>query len=84
MTDATGHKNRPGVGPLSTDMLIEGIPLNVYIHENPRTGRVEIVQPMPRNQDDKVLKEFRDRASAWEWAKQELQANRLPAHPVRG
>lgn len=84
MSDATGHKNRPGAGPFSTDMLIDGIPLNVYINDNPQTGRVEVVQPMPKGQDDKVVKEFHDRPSAWEWAKQEFLAGRLPRHPVSG
>ncbi len=30
MTDATGHMNRPGAGPLSSNMSIDGIPLNYW------------------------------------------------------
>lgn len=82
MSDATGHKNRPGAGPFSTDMLIDGIPLNVYINHNTQTGRVEIARKMPPGEQDAVVKEFGDDASAWEWVKQEFSAGRLPLHPI--
>jgi hypothetical protein len=49
MTDATGHMNRPGAGPSSYSLSLNGIPINHYINHNPQTGRVEIVKPMPRS-----------------------------------
>ena len=47
MSDATGHMDRPGAGPFSSMMSIGGVPINHYIHDNPTTGMVEIVRPMP-------------------------------------
>jgi hypothetical protein len=77
MTDETGHMNRPGAGPHSAMMSIDGIPINHYINNNPNTGLVEIVRPMPPGTMDGVVKEFTDRASAWEWAEREWRAGRL-------
>jgi hypothetical protein len=77
MTDATGHKNRPGAGPFSSDMFIDGIPLNLYINDNPKTGKVEVAKPMPPGTDDVVVKDFPDRPSAWAWAEAEFHAGRL-------
>jgi hypothetical protein len=66
MSDATGHMDRPGAGPLSSStMAIGGIPINHYIHDNPITGRVEIVRPMPPGVPDQVVKEFPNRTVAW-------------------
>jgi len=82
MTDATGHMNRPGAGPTSSMLYIEGIPLNVYlINPNPRTGRVEIVKPMPAGQLDELVKDFPDLSSARAWLDSEFRAGRLPLHP---
>ena len=70
--------NRPGAGPLSSSMHIGGIPLNVYINDNPITGRIEIARPMPNNVLDELVKDFPDRQSAWAWAQVEFNAGRLP------
>jgi hypothetical protein len=35
MTDATGHMNRPGAGPSSYSLSLNGIPINHYINHNP-------------------------------------------------
>lgn len=78
MTDNTGHMNRPGAGPLSSMMYINGIPLNVYINDNTETGKVEIAKPAPAGQDDELVKDFPDRVSAWAWAEAEFRAGRLP------
>lgn len=78
MTDATGHMNRPGAGPFSSNMSIDGIPLNRYINRNPSTGRVEIVKPMPPGTLDELVMDFPDEVSAWAWAKAEYSAGRLP------
>jgi hypothetical protein len=77
MTDATGHMNRPGAGPSSSNMHINGILLNHYINDNPVTGRVEIVRPMPAGTLDELVKDFSDRASAWAWAETEFCAGKL-------
>ncbi len=77
MTDATGHMNRPGAGPFSSNMFIDGIPINHYINHNPETGRIEIVKPMPAGTLDKLIKDFPDETSAWAWAKAEFHAGRL-------
>ncbi len=77
MADATGHKDRPGAGPESFDMYIGGIPLNHYINDNPNTGQVEIVKPMPPGTLDAVVKDFPDRIAAWTWAEAEFNAGRL-------
>jgi hypothetical protein len=78
MTDATGHMNRPGAGPFSSMMSINGIPLNVYINDNPQSGRVEIAKPAPPGELDELVKDFFDRPSAWAWAQAEFNAGRLP------
>lgn len=78
MTDPTGHMNRPGAGPLSSNMSIGGIPLNVYINHNPYTGRVEIAKPMPPGIEDECVKDFPTADAAWAWAKAEFDAGRLP------
>ena len=78
MTDTTGHMNRPGAGPLSTNMHINGIPLNVYLNFNPETKRVEIARPMPPGTVDQLVVDFADEASAWRWAESEFRAGRLP------
>ena len=75
MTDATGHMNRPGAGPRSSNMSIDGIPINHYINHNPQTGRIEIVKPMPPNTPDQLVKDFSDEESAW--AEVEFRAGRL-------
>ncbi len=77
MTDATGHMNRPGAGPLSSSIYIGGIPTNQYINHNPKTHRVEIAKAMPPGIEDKLVKDFPDAASAWAWAEVEFQAGRL-------
>ena len=64
MTDATGHMNRPGAGPSSYSLSLNGIPINHYINNNPQTGRVEIVKPMPPGVDDWLVKDFADEGSA--------------------
>jgi hypothetical protein len=38
MSDATGHMDRPEAGPMST---------NHYRHENPETGKIEVVKGNP-------------------------------------
>lgn len=78
MTDPTGHMNRPGAGPFSSSMHINGIPLNCYINDNQETGRVEIAKSMPPGTPDELVKDFPDRASAWAWAQAEFYAGRLP------
>jgi hypothetical protein len=77
MSDATGHMDRPGAGPFSSMMSIGGIPINHYIHDNPTTGMVEIVRPMPPGVPDQVVKEFANRETAWAWAEAEWRAGRL-------
>jgi len=77
MTDATGHMNRPGAGPSSYSLSLNGIPINHYINHNPQTGRVEIVKPMPPGVDDLLVKDFPDEGSARVWATIELNAGRL-------
>jgi hypothetical protein len=59
-------------------MSIDGIPLNRYINHNTQTGRVEIVKPMPHDVLDELVKDFPSEAIAWEWAKAEFLAGRLP------
>jgi hypothetical protein len=78
MTDATGHMNRPGAGPMSSNMSIDGIPLNRYINHNPVMGRVEIAKPMPPGTPDELENDFPDEASAWAWAETEHRAGRIP------
>jgi hypothetical protein len=77
ITDATGHMNRPGAGPSSYSLSLNGIPINHYINHNPQTGRVEIVKPMPPGVDDWLVKDFADEGSARAWATLEFNAGRL-------
>lgn len=83
MSDATGHMNRPGAGPFSSNMFLGGVPLNCYLNHNPQTGRVEIAKPMPRGVQDELLKDFPSEEAAWAWAQAELRAGRLPLIPSR-
>jgi len=62
-------------------MSIDTIPLNVYINYNPESGRVEIAKPMPPGTLDALVQDFPDTSSAWEWAKSEFSAGRLPLMP---
>ena len=70
--------NRPGAGPFSENMSINGIHLNCYINYNPETGRVEIAKPMPPGTLDELVRDFPDRASAWAWAQAEFNVENLP------
>jgi len=78
MTDATGHMNRPGAGPMSSSLHFQGIPLNVYINQNPQTGRMEIVKPAPPGQPDELVMDFPDTNAARAWVEAEFNAGRLP------
>ncbi len=78
VTDATGHMNRPGTGPFSSSLSINGIPMNCYINYNPETNRVEIAKPSPPGVLDELVMDFPDRASAQVWVRQEFEAGRLP------
>src|SRR5258706_15403101 len=71
MSDATGHKDRPGVGLSSTTEVVDGIPTNHYTHENPETGRIEVVRGNPPGVSDTAVKEFSDRTTARSWLRNE-------------
>jgi hypothetical protein len=58
MTDATGHMDRPGAGPDSTNEFVDGIPSNHYTHQNRETGKIEVVKVNPPGVPDTVVKEF--------------------------
>jgi hypothetical protein len=77
MTDATGHMDRPGAGPLSTNEFVDGVPTNHYTHENPETGRIEVVKANASGVLDTVVKEFDDRRAARLWIREEFLAGRL-------
>jgi hypothetical protein len=77
MTDATGHKNRPGAGPYSPQIFKDGVPINYYINTNPTTGRAEIAKLAPPGTEDTLVKDFADRAAAGEWFDAEWRAERL-------
>jgi len=77
MSDATGHKDRPGVGLSSTTEIVDGIPTNHYTHENPETGRIEVVRGNPPGFSDTVVKEFSDRTTARLWLRNEWRSGRL-------
>ncbi len=77
MSDATGHMDRPGAGPFSTNEFVGSIATNHYTHENPGTGMIEVVKANPPNVPDTVVKEFSDRLSARFWIKNEFLAGRL-------
>ncbi|MFZ0737654.1 MAG: hypothetical protein WAM96_11240 [Candidatus Acidiferrales bacterium] len=77
MSDATGHKDRPGAGPLSASEVVNGILTNFYTHENPETGKFEVVRGNPPGTPDAVVAEFSDRYSAKLWVREEWLAGRL-------
>jgi hypothetical protein len=77
MTDATGHMDRPGAGPQSTNEFVNGIPTNHYTHENPETGMIEVVRGNLPGTPDTVVKEFSDRLTARLWLRDEWLAGRL-------
>jgi hypothetical protein len=69
--------DRPGAGPLSTNEFVDGIPTNHYTHENPETGRIEVVKANASGVLDTVVKEFDDRGAARLWIRAEFLAGRL-------
>jgi hypothetical protein len=77
MSDATGHMDRPGAGPMSTNEFVGSIPTNHYTHEDPETGRIEVVKGNPPGTPDTVVREFGDRTTAREWIREEFLAGRL-------
>ena len=77
MADATGHMDRPGAGPLSTNEFVDGVPTNHYTHQNTETGRIEVVRANPPGVADTVVAEFGDRTSARLWIREEWLAGRL-------
>ena len=77
MSDTTGHMDRPGAGPFSTNEFVNGIPTGHYTHENPETGLVEVLRTNPPGTPDMVLKEFPDWATARIWLRDEWLAGRL-------
>jgi hypothetical protein len=77
MTDVTGHMDRPGAGPFSTNEFVNGVPTNHYTHENPETGRIEVVRANAPGVPDAVVKEFGDRGAARLWVREEFLAGRL-------
>lgn len=78
MSDATGHMDRPGAGPLnSASIAFCGILTNHYSFENPETGLFEIVKGMPSGTRDQVIKIFSSRPDLENWARSEFDAGRL-------
>jgi hypothetical protein len=77
MSDETGHMDRPGAGPFSTNEFVDGVPTNHYTHENPDTRQIEVVRSKPPGVPDVVVKVFPDRISARLWIKDEWLAGRL-------
>ena len=71
MSDATGHMDRPGAGPQSTNEFVNGIPTNHYTHENPETGKIEVVRINPPGTPDTVVRKFSDRSTARQWLAEE-------------
>jgi len=69
MTDPTGRMDRPGAGPLSVNLAVDGASTGYYSNPNPETGRVEIVKRNPRGTPDAVVKEFRSLSDAKAWLK---------------
>jgi hypothetical protein len=69
MTDKTGHFNRPGAGPNTVNLVnpVSRMPVNLYYHPNPLTGKHEIVKPSPPGVDDEVLAEFDTFEAAQGW-----------------
>jgi hypothetical protein len=77
MSDATGHMDRPGAGPFSTNEFVDGIPTGHYTHENRQTRRIEVVKSNPPGVLDTVVREFDDRGTARLWIRDEWLAGRL-------
>ena len=77
MSDATGHMDRPGAGPFSTNEFVDSVPTNHYTHENPNTVRIEVVKSNPPGVPDTVVRGFSDRATARLWIREEWLAGRL-------
>jgi hypothetical protein len=77
MTDKAGHFNRPGAGPNTVNLVnpVSRMPLNLYYHANPITGKHEIVKPSPRGTADEVFAEFDTIEAAKEWFTYYSQGN---------
>ena len=72
MSDATGHMDRPGAGPLnSANIVIGAIPTNHYWHHNPETGKYEVVRSMPSGTPDVVVREFNNFSDLQTWTADE-------------
>ncbi len=77
MADATGHMDRPGAGPASENLAVDGELTGYYVHPNTQTGKVEIVKGMPAGTPDAVVKDFPDHGSARDWFGGEWRARHL-------
>lgn len=77
MSDAAGRMDRPGASPFSTNEFVDGIPTNHYTHDNPETGRTEVVKINPPGIPDLVVKEFSDRTTARQWLREEWLNHKL-------
>lgn len=77
MADATGHMDRPGAGPDSVNVAVDGILTGFYTHPNKQTGEMELVKTSPPNTPDVVIREFPDLPSAQTWFLEEWRTGRL-------
>jgi hypothetical protein len=77
MSDATGHMDRPGAGPFSTNEFVDGIPTGHYTLENPETHKVEVVKANPPGTPDTVVREFDNRGDARLWLAEQWLAGTL-------
>ena len=72
MTDATGHRDRPGVGAMnSTGITMNGTPTSHYQFQNPQTGKFEVVKVMPAGTPDEVVREFDSFLELQNWVNDE-------------
>ena len=74
MTDSTGHFNHPNAGPYSVQIRPD---IPYYLQPNPRTGRIELIEIAPDNEQDEIIMDFPDKVSAQMWVNNEVNAGRL-------
>jgi hypothetical protein len=81
MADATGHMDRPGAGPDSVNISIEGLLTGYYSHPNKQTGKVELVKANPPGTPDEVIEEFEDYISLNTWFLEKWREGKVHREP---
>jgi hypothetical protein len=78
MSDATGHMDWPGAGPMSLQVPdYQGHPTDDYTHPDYGRNRILLIR-INKNSPDTMVAEFGSAELARNWLLNELEAGRRP------